>query len=436
MNSVLELREAHAKAIHDARQIIDTADTEKRELRADESEKVDTLFAEADKLTAKVDTLAKREAVESAEARLKQSERKTRPTLSKSPEEAPDYSSALRSWCLRGRTGSRITGADIDNAARCGIDLSAEEITLNAPRTSKRTALAKATSGSGLELVAWTDFYAGFFEKLKYYGPAIDLVTKHQSDNGNSLPIPVMDDTSNVAEILDEAGTAAEAEATTAKVTLGAWKYSSKEVLVSLELLQDSSFDLEAYIAGSLAARFGRKWNTDITVGAGTTLPFGLCTRATASGVVSGGTAAAPTLTVDDFIDTADALDQAYRNMPGVGYMMSRATLSKVRKLKDSSNRYLFDAGFSGGVTSGAPGTINGYPVYVNPDMPTTGVSKAIVLFGDYSQYMWRQVSGIQFFRLSEYRIRSGQISFLAFARADGNLINTASVVKLASPAS
>ena len=78
--------------------------------------------------------------------------------------------------------------------------------------------------------------------------------------------------------------------------------------------------------------------------------------------------------------------------------------LSKVRKLKDDNNRYQFDPGFSG-ITQGLgnPGVVgylNGYPCYVNPDMPTTGVSKAIVLFGDYSAYVWRQVAGIDVFRI------------------------------------
>lgn len=431
MNSV-ELMEQRARHIVDARKIIDTADAEKRELNAEESEKVDQHFAEADKLEAKIDTQNKREAVEAAEARLKTvSERKSRPTLHHQDEPAQPIS-ALRSWLSYGAISHnkrpvRLTGADIDNAQRCGLDLSSRTASL---RTE--APLLKGSATAGAELVAWSDFYAGFYDKLKYYGPCLDLVTIQNSDNGNSLHIPVMDDTGNIAEVLAEGSEAAEGEPVTAKVTLGSFKYSSKEVIVSLELLQDSSFDLESYIVNALAVRFGRKWNADITKGAGSTLPYGLAARASSASIVSGGSAATPTLTADNLFDLADAVDDSYRNAPGVGYMMSRTTWSKVRKLKDDENRYLIGPDLQAGTRA----MFNGYPVYINPDMDSAGVSKKIVLFGDYKMYTWRKVSGIELHRLNEHRIRSGEVSFLAFARADGNLINTDAVKYIASPAS
>lgn len=427
MNTV-ELRESRAKLIADARKIIDTADTEKRDLRSDESEQVDRMFAESDKLQAKIDTQEKREAIEAEEARLRTSERKTRPTLSRMEEE-PNRADALRSWFGRGHRGFSVSGGDIDNAARCGIDLSSGEIEFARPGLR---AMSKGGSTTGSKLVEWTDFYSGFFEELKSYSQVLSLISYHNSDNGQNLPFPVMDDTSNEAAILDEASTATAADPTVSNVTLGAFKYESKEVILSLELLQDSSINLEEYVGRALAARFARAWAKHVTIGTGSGQPSGIVTRATNSSVVATGTTSVPTYTTDMLIDLAESLDDAYRFAPNVGYMMAPATMAKIRKLKDSNGQYLWQPS----VQAGNPDMFNGHRVYRNQHMATSGASARTIVFGDFSKFVWRNVQGVQLYRLNEFRIRSGQISFIAFARGDGNLILPNAVKYLAAPAS
>jgi HK97 family phage major capsid protein len=426
MNSV-ELKEQRAKLIHDARKIIDTADSEKRDLTAEESNQVDTLFGEADKLEAKIDTLEKREAVEAAEARLKATERKTRPTLARQEDE-PNYADALRTWFTRGVRGSRMTGADIENAARCGLDISSNEIELVRPKISRRAMSKTASTG----VVGWRDFYEGFYEELKSYGPVLSLISYRDSDNGQDLPIPVMDDTANKAAILGEAAEVTAADPSVTSVTLKGFKYESKEVILSLELLQDSSVDLESYVSRAIAERFGRGWAEHVSVGAGTTEPFGIVTRASNSSIVAGGSPANPTLTGDDLIDLAESLDDAYKIGPGVGFMMHPVTMTKIRKLKDINGQYLWQPSLQAGV----PNTFYGFPVYRNQNMATSGANARIAVFGDFSKYLWRNVMGVQIYRLDQLRIRNGQISFLAFARADGNLIQPNAVKYLAAPAS
>jgi HK97 family phage major capsid protein len=428
--TVLELKEARAKHIHDARKLIDLADSEKRELTSEESQTVDLHFSEADKLEAKIDTAEKREAIEAAEGRLRQTERKTRPTLAKQEEE-PNYADALRTWFTRGIRGSKINNYDIDNAARCGLDVSSNEIELNRPKISRRD-MGKGQANNGQALVGWTDFYSGFYEEMKSYGPVLNLISYRDSDNGQALPIPVMDDTANEGAILAEAAQATAADVAVTSVTLNGFKYESKEIILSLELLQDSSVDLEAYIAKAIAERFGRVYARHVTVGTGSGQPNGIVTRATASGVVATGTAAAPTLTGDMLIDLAESLDDAYRAGPNVGYMMHPVSMTKVRKLKDTNGQYLWQPSLQLGI----PGTFYGHPCYRNQNMASAGANARIATFGDYSKYLWRNVAGIQVFRLDQLRIRNGQISFLAFARADGNLIQPNSVKFLAAAAS
>ena len=81
----------------------------------------------------------------------------------------------------------------------------------------------------------------------------------------------------------------------------------------------------------------------------------------------------------------------------------------------------------------GEPDTIEGFRYWINQDMVsalTTG--KKIMLFGDFSKYVVRQVMGMSIRRLEERFIDNGQVGFIAFARADGELVNTSAVKRLA----
>jgi HK97 family phage major capsid protein len=241
-----------------------------------------------------------------------------------------------------------------------------------------------------------------------------------------------MDDTANKAAILGEAAEVTAADPSVTSVTLKGFKYESKEVILSLELLQDSSVDLENYISRAIAERFGRGWAEHVSVGAGTTEPFGIVTRASNSSIVATGTPANPTLTGDMLIDLAESLDDAYKSGPGLGFMMHPVTMAKIRKLKDNNGQYLWQPSLQAGI----PGTFLGHPVYRNQNMATSGANARIIVFGDFSKYLWRNVMGVQIYRLDQLRIRNGQISFIAFARADGNLIQPNAVKYLAAPAS
>jgi HK97 family phage major capsid protein len=72
-----------------------------------------------------------------------------------------------------------------------------------------------------------------------------------------------------------------------------------------------------------------------------------------------------------------------------------------------------------------APSTLLGYPVFTNNDMSTaqTNGTRAI-LFGALQKYLIRDVIGITLMRLDERYADFHQVAFLAFARADGNLLN------------
>jgi HK97 family phage major capsid protein len=248
------------------------------------------------------------------------------------------------------------------------------------------------------------------------------VATVWRTSSGAPLPVPSADDTANVGEIIGEGS----AVTTTADplfntLTLGAFKDTSKAVIVSEELLQDSLIPLPEYLGRRLGERVGRIQNTHFTVGAGTTLPFGVATQASL-----GKTAAVTNaITFDEIIDLYASVDRAYRDVPGAGWMMNDTTATMLRKVKDSQNRYLWEMSLQ----AGTPDRIFGKPVYYNGDLDSpSATAKRPVLYGDFSNYVIRDTSDVIFIRADELRVLNHQVVFLAFQRSDGNLPNTAAV--------
>jgi HK97 family phage major capsid protein len=71
-------------------------------------------------------------------------------------------------------------------------------------------------------------------------------------------------------------------------VLLGAWKYSSRLVKVSIELMQDSAFDFESFLIKAFAIRLARILVSDFTAGLGTAsqMPLGVVTSTLANGTL------------------------------------------------------------------------------------------------------------------------------------------------------
>jgi len=200
------------------------------------------------------------------------------------------------------------------------------------------------------------------------------------------------------------------------QLVLGAFKYSSKMVLVSVELMQDNSINLANFLGEALGTRIGRITNNHFTTGAGTTLPKGIVTAATSGKV--GLTGETTSLIFDDLVDLEHSVDPAYRQ--NGRFMFHDKTLAALKKIKDSQQRPLFLPGLS----VNAPDTILGYPYTVNQDMPQMAANAKSVVFGDLSKYIIRDVLGITLLRLDERYAEFHQVAFLAFARFDGNLLD------------
>jgi HK97 family phage major capsid protein len=263
---------------------------------------------------------------------------------------------------------------------------------------------------------------------LKFFGSMLTTSTIMDTATGQPLPYPTSNDTTVAGERIAEGTTVTEQDVTLGNVTFNAYMYSTRMVKVSRQLLQDSAFDIQAFLTAKFAERIGRVVNTDMTVGlgSGSSAPNGIITAATSSGITAAGSAAnsggaetgATTLGSDDLLGLEHSVDVLYRQ--GAQYMMNDLTLKAIKQVKDKYGRPLWMPGLA----TKEPDTINGYGYAVNNDMVAIATGVKSVLFGQLKKYLIRRVKELSILRLEERYAEFGQVAFIGFARYDGNLLD------------
>lgn len=267
-----------------------------------------------------------------------------------------------------------------------------------------------------------TDFSTTLLEAQKTFGGMRTVAQIVPTPTGEPIEWPTVDATSQMGEILDENATATSQDVAFGVKNMGAFKYSSKALAAPFELLQDSRIDLQAYIVKLLAKRIARITNMHFTIGSGDKQPTGVLTSAALG--VQGAAGQVDNLTYDNFLDLEHSIDPAYRTEPSCVYMFNDSTLRVIRKLKDGNGRPIWLPAATGNAQNTAPDLINGYRYVINQDMPSLGANNKPILFGDFNNYLIRDVMQVTLFRMSDSAFTmKGQVGFIALSRHDGNLI-------------
>lgn len=269
--------------------------------------------------------------------------------------------------------------------------------------------------------------FADAFEKklIAYDGPR-QVARIWQTPSGNTIPWPTVDDTGNSGAQLAENTTMADAlAATTGAISFTAYKFESKPIQVSQELMEDSAFDLASLAGELLGDRIGRAEATAHTTGSGSSACKGIVTCATAGVTAASATAIAP----DEVLGLIHSLDPAYRRAnPNVGFMMHDSILLYLRKLKDADGQYLWQPGLQMGV----PDRLLGYPVVINQAMQSSVATATVtMLFADFSKFIIRDSGTVRLYRLDELYRAKDLTGFCAFHRTDSNTIATTAIRKL-----
>lgn len=305
----------------------------------------------------------------------------------------------------------RYEGAFSNFLRRGMTDIPSEERALLAARMTELDTRAQSTTGSAGGYTIPPGFLQRITETMKAFGGILNVAEVITTDTGNGLQWPSFDGTAQTGQILGENTTETELALTFGQKTLGAYTYSSRIVLASLQLLQDSAFDLDGFIARQLGIRIGRAVAAHLATGTGTGQPEGLMTNATV-GITGAGTT---TVAYTDLVDLIHSVDPAYRAQ-NPQFVLADSTLKAIRKLVDSQNRPLWEPSLQ----VGAPDSILGYGYVVDQGVPAMATGVKAIGFGDLrSAYIVRQVNGGQMLRLAERYADALQVGYLGFLRLD-----------------
>jgi len=435
------LRESRFKLAEDAKAILSKAAEDGREaLRSDEEEQYQKLHAEIDKLTIHIEAREKQEDLE--ERLAKSAGRKTQPTAPESERTAgtdPEGAVALtrlkrgqvesmeafRSWALAG-SNQRPTPEQVDRARRVGVDVNQRNMTIVLSQRAMRSIdpnepweyrVAQGVGSGGIGGFTVPDEMMRPLERaLLTFGGMRQAATVLRTSTGAALPIPMVNDTGNTGAIVAENNITTEQGVTFTQLVLDSYKFSSKYILISVELMQDSVINMAEFLGSALGERIGRISNTYFTTGSGAGQPNGIVTAATSGKV--GATGQTVSVTYVDLVDLEHSVDPAYRT--GAKWMFADSTLKALKKMVDGQARPLWSAGLA----VREPDTIMGFPYVINQDMPAMAANAKSILYGDLSKYLIRDVSNIELMRLDELFALYGQVAFLAFARMDGDLLD------------
>ena len=146
---------------------------------------------------------------------------------------------------------------------------------------------------------------------------------------------------------------------------------------ISNEDLEDSAFDLEAYIRENAAEQFAVLEGKEFCTGTGIGQLEGILTN---TAIAADTTGNAATLSADGVLNICYNLKTAYAR--NASYILNRQTIGAVRTLKDGIGNYLWMPG----IQNGLPNTINGQPYFEFPDMPAVGASTYPIAFGDWKR--------------------------------------------------
>ncbi len=194
--------------------------------------------------------------------------------------------------------------------------------------------------------------------------------------------------------------------------------------------LDDIFFNVEAWLAETVAEEFAIQEGDAVIRGNGTTKPTGMLNtapvnvddfasplRAAAVYQFIPSAASPDALLPDTLIDVQYKLNSRYR--AGAFYVFNSTTAGAIRKMKDTQNQYLWIPG----MVAGQPEMLLGYPIAIWEQMDDVGLNKHPVAFGNFRRgYVLADRVGLRITRDNVTNI--GHVRFYIRRREGGIVLN------------
>lgn len=403
-SQIKDLIDKRANVWEQAKALNDTVGDEARDFTAEEQQTWDRLNADLNRMDARVDEL---QGIIEREANAAAARDKILHTIGSAEPAQPAATSR----------DAAVSDMDQIRALARGERRSVD-FALSAQDKNEARDLVKGTASAGGNTVP-TSFVRALYEHMIEVSAIRQTnATVLTTSTGEALQIPKTT-AHGTAAIVAEGGAITENDPTFGQVTLDAYKYGVL-IQVSHELLNDTAVDLMGYLARQAGRALGNASGAHFVTGTGSSQPNGVVTAASLGKTASSATA----ITTDELIDLYFSVIEPYRRN---GYWMFRdATLGYIRKLKDTTNQYLWNPG----LTTLAPATILDKPYVVDPNVAAIATGAKTVVFGDFSTYYIRDVESLRFEQSLEYAFNTDMVTFRALIRTDGDLVDTTGAIK------
>lgn len=388
MNTILELREKRAKAWETAKAFLDAKRTKDGLLSAEDTATYEKMEDDVVNLGKEIERLERQAVIDAELSRPTASPITNQPGFNANGETKKGRSSEAYNEAFWKTMRDSKNSYEVHNALKVGTDSEGGYLV---PDEFERT-LVEA-----------------LLEENIFRGLAKVITT---SSGDRKIPVVASKGT---ASWVDEEGLIPESDDSFGQVSIGAYKVATM-IKVSEELLNDSVFNLESYIAREFARRIGAKEEEAFFIGNGTGKPTGIF-NATGGAELGVTAASATAITFDELMDLFYSLKSPYRK--NATFVTNDATVKMIRKLKDGNGQYLWQPS----VQAGQPDTILNRPVKTSSFVPNVEAGAKTVAFGDFGYYWVADRQGRSFQRLNELFAATGQVGFRATQRVDGKLI-------------
>lgn len=391
-------REERARIVQEMRAITDKAQSEKRDLSAEENAKHAELFAQVEKLRGQIETgerqleaerqIAARQGDEEARARGRENENAVAPANSPKSEE---YRQAFNAFLVGGRAS-----------------LTADQV--------------RALSGGVGSQGGFTIAPEAFVNRLiKFVDDAVFIrakATKLMVPGANSLGAPELTADPSDADWTSELSIGTE----DAQMAFGKRKMQptkvAKFIKISRDLIRFSNMGVEALATQRLGYKFSITEEKAFLTGSGANQPLGLFT-ASADGVSTnrdistGNTSTA--ITFDGLKNALYGVKDQYRKSGE--WLFHRDAVRQIATIKDTTNQYLWEPSNK----AGEPDLLLGRPLNTSEYVPNTFTTGLYVgMFGDFSFYWIADAFDLELQRLEELFAATDQIGLIGRKSTDG----------------
>ena len=276
--------------------------------------------------------------------------------------------------------------------------------------------LREGSDGAGGFLVP-DEFENKIVRAMKQKNILRQLATTMTTNRNWKIPVAVGD---GHAYWVPEEGPFPVESTTFDQLEMGAYKLATM-TLVTDELLEDSVFDIEDFIADEFAMRLANAEEDAFLHGDGDGKPLGL-TRQLESVVT---TENAGIIQIEDLLELQYAIPEPYRD--NAVFLMSDAAVRELCKIRSAFDRNIWE----GDMCKDVPVKLLGKQVIVCDALPAPESGSMPILYGDFSRYVIGDREHRSVKRLNELYARQGQVAYLISQRVDATLMDKRAIAGL-----